>query len=106
MNRPDVARTSGDVAAWSAVLDELEAGLDGPAEWAPPVGLGPLPAALRSRAQDLVASLDARHAELAADALAVRAELDALAPMGPATRPSTRTVHAEAPAPRLVDHDA
>ncbi len=99
-------------AAWSAVLDDLEAGLaadvgdvDGPV-WTAPLGLGPIPEALRARAALVRTALEERHAELTAAAVAVREELDLLAPVGSAARQALRAVHGDAPAPRLIDHDA
>jgi len=103
------------VAAWSAALDEIEAGLSAdattPLTWSVPVDLGPLPAELTQRAERLVASIDAVHAEIAASAAVLLEELDTLgSTAGTGSGPSTvrRRVHAadEPPPPRLVDHDA
>jgi hypothetical protein len=104
----------GHVAAWSAALDDIEAGLSSdamtPLTWAVPADLGPLPAELVPRAERLVVAVDAVHAELAASAAVLLEELDTLggtaaSGSGPTSR---RRVHAseEPPPPRLVDHDA
>jgi len=83
------------VAAWTAVLDELEhtltAGAVGKHTWAPPADLPPLPGQLVARAEALLERQQAVQRELAAERDRVGAEVDA-------QRRATRSSGAPAPA--------
>jgi hypothetical protein len=72
------------VAAWSAVLDDLQSHVDHPGAalryWAPPPNLGRLPESLMDRAQTLVAAQSAAVEQLTVLRGEVAAEIAALAP--------------------------
>ncbi|HEY0118555.1 MAG TPA: hypothetical protein VGC04_07240 [Cellulomonas sp.] len=87
---------TGWEAAWVAALDELEIAVDeaqrllvdahhvtSPQPWRPPVGLGPLPASLETRARALLARQLATAENLAAAAARSRRQLRALSAMRP-----------------------
>lgn len=85
---------------WTALLDELErevadpdAGGDTP--WRPPAGLGPLPAGLLERAQNLVTAQQHARAALEEEQHATRRHLAALRAL-PQHRDETRPVYLDA----------
>jgi hypothetical protein len=82
------------VAAWTAVLDELERAAAHPslaAAWAPPAGLPPLPAALASRAAEVQAAQRRAASRLTEARRSVAAHLGAVGSAAPA--PSRRPVY-------------
>lgn len=110
------------VAAWSAVLDEIELSLrlvdawlapdddtlsgELPAgAWMPPDGLGAIPAELVPRARVVLGALAAAADSVARARDEVQAELAGLTQA--ARAPGRRSLAAEEPPlPRLVDHSA
>jgi hypothetical protein len=75
------------VDGWIAALEELERHADAPAlaaGWAPPAGLGPLPAELAPRARDLEAAQQRAIRRMTDEQRRVGAHLDAVDVVAPA----------------------
>lgn len=87
---PDATRVDGDALdpsaaddGWVQVLAELEHAVHAPErEWTPPEHLPPLPQRHRDHAERLLAALQRRRAEVAAEASALQTELRLLHTVG------------------------
>lgn len=105
--------TASTLDAWVGVLDEIESSIptvipsDGleEIEPAPPVDLpdtlGPLPPALRRRAEEVLGAVNEAIARVGSAQETIGAELEHLAAPARRTAPLT-----EPPSPTFVDHEA
>lgn len=107
-----------NIEQWNSALDELQADLgelrqalddenpELPAlNWQPPTGLGPLPAALAPRAQQLVVDLDLAQRHLETLRNAIGTELSETSARNSRVKRAISTP-SDTPAPRLIDHSA
>jgi hypothetical protein len=98
------------MTSWAAALDDFEGRLDAQraaldagtagdlSPFEPPIGLGPLPAALADRARDLLAQARDLEQELADNVVALGQDLAVVRKVGAST--------AESPVARFVDFSA